>query len=369
MTFITAQSRQELKDSLEDWMSESYEILEEDQKLAEGQTQLKSYLIESNLDNVSEEHFNNGVNVNIRETDEDDFYVVKLANETKSVDFHLEILDDRFWLFHTIAERNDADPLVKKLINPRFTQLDRPWLPTGFLNDIADQHDTTFQSFSLSYNNEFRDNNGSYDIDRLSMRLWSETAGPVWAALRENEEIRGSTPLSNVGIKRRYDEKTMIDNITFYSKFTAKGDSVDGHFEQITSLRDKYRGLLKKIEDEYSISHKSNEEGGELSGEPLTINFDKRITDVENFISALFSSKEPFRLWGVKNRIDEDYYRISSVDLHTGDKLTLETSPEWVRIYLPEDSCGNVVLRLFTNIQHHFDSEADLEVGNGDALI
>lgn len=31
-----------------------------------------------------------------------------------------------------------------------------------------------------------------------------------------------------------------------------------------------------------------------------------------------------------------------------------------MRIYLPENSCGNTILRLYTNLQHYFDSNVKL---------
>jgi hypothetical protein len=48
------------------------------------------------------------------------------------------------------------------------------------------------------------------------------------------------------------------------------------------------------------------------------------------------------------------------VDLHTGDALDLELTPFFVRVYLTSSSCGNVLARLLTNLQHYHDARVEL---------
>ncbi len=85
---------------------------------------------------------------------------------------------------------------------------------------------------------------------------------------------------------------------------------------------------------------------------------------MNKLLDKLLSSTKPFRLWGLKRQINKDYYKAVCVDLHTANKLTMEASPEWIRIYLPYGACGNTVLRLLTNIQQYYDSGAKLVVGD-----
>lgn len=367
-------SRRELKESLQAWSSDAYEDIKDDQRFEEDQTYLKSYLIEADRESLSEE-FTEGEDLNIRiqPTEDQGFLHLEAHGYSKDgpTQLFLDELDDRFWVIHTVGNRDATDAVVEDLIFPRFTQMDRPWLPNEFLEMIGNQPENTFRRFSLKFEDEFdRSENGELpDVGGLSMQLWGNNASTVLKTLRENEDLRRSTPLSTVGIKREINGEAVIDDITYYSKFTARGDSVDGHFKQVYDLKNNYSELLHRIEEEYSIKHQVDEQGGYVEGTPLLIAFDREIEDLEEFMDELFSSKKPFRLWGVRNQLEEEYYRISSVDLHTGDKLNLEVCPEWVRIYLPEDSCGNVILRLYTNIQHYFDSEAQLEEVNGGAII
>ena len=102
-----------------------------------------------------------------------------------------------------------------------------------------------------------------------------------------------------------------------------------------------------------------------MEGAPLTIVLSKRIDELDYFLNGLFSSKKPFRLWGLRKPLEPDYVKVCAIDLHNGDKIDFEITPEWLRIYLPAKACGNTVLRLITNIQRYYDSDAYLEGEHG----
>ena len=106
-----------------------------------------------------------------------------------------------------------------------------------------------------------------------------------------------------------------------------------------------------------------------ISGEPVNILFPRPIVDLEIFCDRVFSCAEPFRLWGVPVRLSNDSYRVSAVDLHVGSEVTFEISPDWMRIYLPKGSCGNTVIRIFTNLQHHYDAQIEAVDGDGSNIV
>ena len=83
------------------------------------------------------------------------------------------------------------------------------------------------------------------------------------------------------------------------------------------------------------------------------------------FCEKVFSCGEPFRLWGVPIRVAEDFYRVEGFDLHIGNPIQFEIAPEFIRVYMPTGSCGNSVVRLYTNLQHHYDALIQAEDGNG----
>jgi hypothetical protein len=95
--------------------------------------------------------------------------------------------------------------------------------------------------------------------------------------------------------------------------------------------------------------------GGTVAGTPIVMRFSRAIPDLEQFTDALFSSREPFRLWGIP-RIRDGIAEIEAVDLHVGQQLSIDIGQQWMRLYLTNGCCGNSVARLASNLQHRFDS-------------
>ncbi|WP_152418140.1 MULTISPECIES: hypothetical protein [unclassified Haloferax] len=364
-------SRRDLKDALHERMVNSYGSVAEEKQLEEGQNYLKTYLIESNRDIYAPGSKEIGdTKFIVEDTRDHGFLKLKTHGEQNTAYLFVDRLSDRFWAIHSLEKSTTTDSLVDSLIFPRFTDLDHPWLSNQFLENFINLPKNNFRSFSLKYEDEFHEIVGNQSgVKGLSMRLWGDTANQVLSTLRADENISGSTTLSNVGVERDFGGRTLISDITYQSKFTARGESVEGHFKQVREVMDRYQKLLDTIEQDYSISYESRGGGLHISGRPIVLDFGREITNLDGFVDELFSSKKPFRLWGIKSKKEEDYYTIAGVDMHTGDKINFEISPHWMRIYLPEESCGNVVLRLYTNIQHYFDSKAELKGGDNDRII
>lgn len=365
MAAAIVNSRKDLKAMLEQRMAASYQDIREDQRLDKNQTYLKSYLIEADRDDFSENVLNTDkYSVETIPTDDEGFVNLRVKNGSDSLErFYLDKMDDRFWAIHTLARSKFSDDFIEKVVFPRYTKLDFPWLSNNFLREIGEQN--TFRSFSLKFEDEFgsvgsEENNEQ--ISGMSMRLWGGTAHEVLNKLSNDETIGPSTSLSNIGIRQEIGEnEILLEDITNQGKFTARGDSIEGHFFQLNDVKQRCQRILDIIEGEYSIVRGTGKSGSKIKGSPLNINLEREIADFEGFFDTILASKQPFRLWGVYNQIDEDYYRVSGVDQHTGDEVSLEVSPEWIRIYLPQGSCGNIVLRLYSIIQHYFDSRAELE--------
>jgi hypothetical protein len=94
-----------------------------------------------------------------------------------------------------------------------------------------------------------------------------------------------------------------------------------------------------------------------MKGKAFNLMFRRKVLDPEFFLSRLLNNNEPFRLWGLKTKISEEYYQADAIDLHTGDPLNLEISSDMLRIYLPSEACGNTILRLYVHLQQFYDSD------------
>jgi len=362
------ENRKQLSEYLEDVMNKSYEKLKEEGRLEYEQTLLKTYIIESNLRRPQELPKLKQFETQIAKTRDKYLFKLNVRKENEQVEFFIDTINPRFWLFHSVGRSTFTDPFIKKFVGETMNGLDHPWFPTQFMEKLTEgEH---FRGFTLKYENEFmKKDDEDIPIRTLSMRLWGNTAPKVLNILRRDREIRHSVALSGIGIKHSIDhEDFVIDDISFWAKFTARGTSIDGHFYIIQKTQKKYQNKIEAIEENW-ISYSKTELGYRFKGQPLTIVLQKTIEDLDGFLSDLLSSRKPFRLWGVRKFLEKDFVKINAIDLHTGHKLNFEATPEWIRVYLPKNSCGNTVLRLFTNIQHYYDSEAKLEGGENGIII
>ena len=80
---------------------------------------------------------------------------------------------------------------------------------------------------------------------------------------------------------------------------------------------------------------------------------------------SVFSGAEPFRLWGAPVLVGKDYFRVTALDLHVTHRITFEITRDFMRVYLADRSCGNTIARLYTNLQHYYDSRVTMRSGEG----
>ena len=69
------------------------------------------------------------------------------------------------------------------------------------------------------------------------------------------------------------------------------------------------------------------------------------------------------------SRLGRNSFRVTALDLHVANRITFEVAPDFIRVYLPDGTCGNPIVRLYTNLQHYYDSQVVLAAGGGEALF
>jgi len=361
---MAIKTRRDLYNLLEKRMRSTYEKLKEDQELEYGENMLKTYILESTLDSIHSLQKNiGGYKVRIFKTQDKTLYEMKVykGDEPHST-FFVDTSDPRFWILHTLSRSDKTDQFMNRLVFSVSNNIDFPWFNTYFLENLVKNE--IFRGFTLKFEEKIVDDE-RLPVKSLSMRLWGDAAPKILEALRSHSSLRYSTALSGIGLKHFFDSDGdfVIENITFNAKFTSRGTTIDGHMFIVRKVLEKYKNELKTIEQN-SIRYEESEIGYKVYGEPAIIEFQKEIENLEVLLDKILSSTKPFRLWGLKTKIGRDYYKAVCVDLHTGHKLTIEVSPEWMRIYLPYGACGNTVMRLLTNIQQYYDSGAKLVRGD-----
>ena len=367
MVFPQIQNRLELRHLLENSLKSNEEEKDEEINIDK---KPKSFIIESNLGKSILFHKEIPLQINLINTKDDSLKLLTLKSEKLNANYYLDINDKRFWILHSIDSSNVAGNLIHKFVTLNHSNLDFPWLSSNSLEKASQLGKET--GFSLRFNNKFiteSDENYEDKLQKISMRFWGGQSLNVINNLRKDSNINQGISLSTIGLKYRTDMGFVKSNISFNAKFVAmKGDSIDTYFNLVNRVKEKYKCFLNILEKNYRLGYEEKEKGFKLSGGYTLIKFEKEIENMKSFIEVLTSCSTPFRLWGVWTKLEKNYYKIKGIDLHTNHKINLEITPNWMRIFLPKESCGNVISRLFTNLQHYFDSQIELW-GNDDEKI
>lgn len=332
----------------------------------------KSFIIESNMNNGI--IFNNEASTKAQIFDTEDSTLKKLKITLENQDsllMYLDISDKRFWVVHSLHGSSISESAIFNLVTINPSQLDFPWLSSASLEKIGMLGKET--GFNLKFENQFlemKDEGYEEKLQKISMRFWGGQASEIISDLRSNPKISQGIALSGIGLKYITESGFIKENISYLGKFVAmKGDSVDSHFNIINRIKNDYSKIIKNIEENYRLKVTKSDGGFKLSGNCTLIEFNKQIEDLNLFVDRLTNCSFPFRLWGVWDYLDTDYIKIKAIDLHTNHKINIELTKDWMRIYLPYESCGNVISRLFTNLQRHFDSGVILRGNDDDKII
>ncbi len=362
---------------LADAMFSSYDRYRSDQKLEQDTGLLKSYFIEAhiNTNNGETNHdsildllcqISQYIRIRVDESEDESLFNITHGKDT----YYIDTSDIRFWIIHTLALSTRADKLKNELIKAT-PSLDNAWLPAQFLEKI-----TTFGHFkgfgALHDETPLIDKNTEAEVESMHLRLWGGSAATVLESLHSSKALMHSLALSSVRLKYwlpGYDDEAVTDNFTFDGKVTALGKSFISHTNLISKVYSEYSRDIRNIEEDLSIRFVSKQGVHSLEGHPIIISLTRKLVDLPKFISRVFSSALPFRLWGLPEIIGDDFARVYAVDLHIGHKLLFEISTDFIRIYLPAGTCGNTVARFYTNIQQYFDSMASISGGRSERLF
>lgn len=377
---------------LEEVMSHAWTELEERQRLEAGTSLLKTYLLEAHAGHEQQHRdifmlltaaFSPNIlgqrsRAEVHETNEEFFYRISAVWASNDAEFFVDASDRRFWILHSISNSRKADRILHRVI-ANDPHLDSAWLPIQLLESVADMG--SFRGLHLDYDHrevpDVEFDSPEAPVEYLKMQLWGNRARQVLAILRQPNAFANATTLSKVKIKywldqAANDESFSLDEIKWDGKITARGTSFQSHINLVNTIYRSYSDKVRGFERQFGLKFAEvpNQHGRiTVDGEPLTIRFSRPVNDIEKFMEAIFGGTEPFRLWGVPVSLGRNYFRVTALDLHVANRITFEVAPDFIRVYLPDGTCGNTIVRLYTNLQHYYDSQVVLAAGGGEALF
>ena len=362
---------------LDKWIATTYASAKRSRRLPSGRNALKSYIVEANASPVSENgalvnhffsHEDIPVPVKLNATDDPSLNLVSVSVGSNEVEFYLDTLDSRYWIFHTIAAASAADSAIRALVH-RTRLLDAAWMPSGQLETWSGELGVprvVTAKFSMPtglYQDELLDE--EYQDESLYSSIGSTgDARTRLSKYRQSEALAPNLALWATRIARRDSSQDLVvvDDVTASGKLTCRGNSFRLHQELLLGLKARYADMIQRWESTYRLGWEPIGEGVKPTGETAELRLPESLNEdqEERLLQVLFNCGEPYRLYGVPIRNGDQRYIVRAVDLHTGDKIDFELLPDTLRAYLYPTTCGNVLARLLTNLQHYHDARVQL---------
>lgn len=336
----------------------------ENNRLEFGRNMLKTAVIESNIS--PNEFAQSDVIDEVLEI-EDSLWMVKAENNEGEGWLFVDFYDERLWSIYSLAESTLFNTAIDSLLKSEGGGLDRLWLPTGQVEEVGEMGE--YEGIKISFAadevfpQEFVEEN--FEFTDLSIDGSGTNSRYLYEILKSTNEIDDFISLSSIKIRREVDGEFVRERVTNEGSFTTRGGSdIQLHISTVDQIKERYEKLLAAVERNHVVGVEDREHGGRAHGSPVVIRFSNSVPDIKQFLSYVVNAQDPFRLWGHIREIGDEAYKVDGVDAHNGDKIAIEMSPEWLRLYLYGDACGNTALRLFTNIQHYYDPAAELVIDN-----
>ena len=345
-------SRSKLHELMEKTINSNLQSMEERGEYAE--YAVKTNIIESNCALGDMPLSFSDYRIELKPTEDKFLYVMIVKKGKETIILYLDTFFKRFWKLYNIEESKAVNRFIDQFTN-NLLKIDSLWMPHQMLGNLENGY--TNIGFSIRFKQEVlkEEELSRDDISQLTMRLWSKGSEVTKGLITLLEEhnyptTKTSTRLLNV----KDGEIKFLDEVFYDGKVTvSKGTDIEEHVHFVDDIIDAYSEKMTRVEEK-RMYLESSMGGFKNHGYPFELKFSKS-QSIEKVALKLINSTRPFRLWGVIHDRDDEFLRIAGVDTHTGDKFNMDLMPDYARVYLPKNACGNVIFRLYTNIQHSLD--------------
>ncbi len=273
----------------------------------------------------------------------------------ESVGLVIDVQEPRFWRIHTTSPAGETAKVIKRAIWGS-RDLDWCWFPVSFLRRLQTWGEPRW--FQADFRGTELLPREGIDARHLRVQLEGDNATALFEVLLRERGYRHAASLTSVATTSVDDSLGRLDELTHYrGRFVGQGDSFDLHVGFVSRAIDRYGAIVREYEAA-GLEWDGTEDGGwNVTGRTITMDLGRPIPSMSQFLTGLFSCRDPFRLWAVPRPVGADNYEAEVVDLHIGRTFRLEVNPNRLRLILPRHTCGNTVLRLLTNLQHRFDAQ------------
>lgn len=293
-------------------------------------------------------------------------------------EIYLDITNPRFWIMNSAVKAKQSDMIFRNILKEE--SMDNIWLPSTFINDL-DKYGKLY-GLGVSYTELLKQESPYAEIDsyfenddKLTLNIKKLNTTKMLNVLQQSD-FKENIAISKISLLK-YEENLaggqsdfIVDDITYFGKFTAKGTSYAKHSHLVNSIFNEYGEKVKDLEKNFAFQYLDLEdENNSIEGRVLNLIFGRKNIDIVRLVDLLVSGSKPFRLWGIPSWESKSRCLVRVLDLHNGNfakSMDLDITPADIKIILPKGACGNTLARLVTNIHQNIDATAQL-VGEGDS--
>ena len=313
--------------------------------------ELKTYVLESDRD-FPRRFKSGGMRCEAADTGLDAVKILRARRDGDTAEFFLDMEDKRFPLLHTNGRSEYTDGIVGALAGDDNQTIDNIWLHSAMLERLARMPGNSGGPGAPRRGGLPPGDGGS----------GAAAGGPPAGGMRGAADAGTRTGAAARGVARiargsGADPRGFVqDDVRSDGRFAVRrGRSVRDHLRLVDMCREEYAGAVAAVE-ERRIG--AGERDGMMlaEGGPFDFEFSRSIEDLDAFMGGMFDMAAPFKMWGLKSAIQEDYFGVIAADLHAGARMHFDIAPDLMRVYLYKRGCGNTVLRLLTNLQLHHDA-------------
>lgn len=326
---------------------------------------IKANIVESNFSSFNQFAEKHKKKIEVIPAKEDDFFNVKIKHVDNVYHLYVDTINPRFWLIHNIEYQKDIDPLIKELFHNSYLQ-DKIYIPNRMMENYWKNYSKNSLGVSLTFeqllNEESSNKNFSNmerEINNYTLRLWPKRPNTMENFIEKFREI--DLPINykylNYVFKNEAGEILMKENIYRDGKFTInKGSDFRKHIDFIEKIKEDYNELIKKIE-----KHRLNWRKGE--GNLFVIKYNRSVNP-NSIYKILKNNQNIFKILIFPLYKEENFHLFDCMDLHTAGRFKLQIFKDKMYINLNADSCGNLILRLFSNLEAHLSPDLQLKIDN-----
>jgi hypothetical protein len=292
-------------------------------------TQLKAYLIESNL-SLKDAECPEG---KWRKLDDSVGWYGNIDGDLSNTLF-LDSTRDRVWIIYSLMDATESDFFIGKWLERK--GLDRCWLSRNHLLHWEKKESWSQRGLGLKFSDGLaQDEENSANF---SLKAYYGANRLIKGLDRVLNEAREEFAIYSARWQKRTEGEVVLSS-EWYSNGKAtinRALDVDEALISVAEMANRYADSLKEAT-----------ELREKTMGAFELDFSQKI-DLEAFSKKVATGTGEMKLWLVETKSEDDFKRFRGVDLHTWDRILMDVGPDFAYLTVPGKGCINAAPRIAT---------------------